>query len=62
MNITAAQQAANILEKEIRLGGLQAAIANIDLLNAIAQAAADAKAAEAKAAQEVETKQETKDA
>lgn len=62
MNITAAQQAANILEKEIRLGGLQAAIANIDLLNAIAQAAADAKAAEAKAAQDVEPKQKTKDA
>ena len=46
MNLAAAQQAANTLEKEIRLGGVQAALANLDLLNAIAQAAAEAKAAQ----------------
>jgi hypothetical protein len=47
VNITAAQQAANILEKELRLGGAQAAIANIDLLNAIVQAAVEAEKAKA---------------
>ncbi len=48
MNITAAQQAANAIDLAIRAGGVQAAIANIDLLNAIAKAAveADAKAAQ----------------
>ena len=46
MNITAAQQAANAIDLAIRAGGVQAALANIDLLNAIAQAAAEAKAAQ----------------
>ena len=46
MNIAAAQQAAQSLDIVIRTGGVQAALANLDLLNAIAQAAAEAKAAQ----------------
>ena len=46
MNITAAQQAANAIDLAIRAGGVQAALAHIELLSEIAQAAAEAKAAQ----------------
>ena len=46
MNIAAAQQAAQSLDIVIRTGGVQAALANLDLLNTISQAAAEAKAAQ----------------
>ena len=65
MNLNAAKQAANSIDVAIRLGGAQAALAHLDLLNAIAQAVADheAEAAEdAKAAQNAEPKQEEKNA
>jgi len=46
VNITAAQQAANAIDLAIRAGGVQAALAHIELLSEIAQAVADAKAAQ----------------
>lgn len=41
MNLEAATQAANAIDLAIRAGGVQVALANIDLLVAIAKAAKD---------------------
>lgn len=45
MNLAAAQQAASSIDLAIRAGGVQAALSNLDLLNAIAEAGREAKAA-----------------
>lgn len=47
MNINAANQAANAIDLAIRAGGVQAALAHLDLLLEIAKAAVDAEKAKA---------------